>query len=293
MSRVFKELTDRPALRQTMDDDSNRALARTLVAYRSVGGSTWWGNVVGRRWDENCPTHPTDPSPRDWMHFFRAKKIVDSRVSKNWTRYFGVFQEIKGSEPSYFIEFRDSTKTDAQCLGVAKILHNYIDIDRKIQRAEHTSTIELLTPDGMIKLTNFTSLEQKNVLWATKLAPPPRETPIMGNMEAAREGATFVVPTLRSDEEDEQTSSDSTNVGDTASATEQRLRAMSCNRILEHECPSPRCEITNGLCRDTTDRFLDESAAHAASLRPGSRVDDEDLRERAAMLISRHDGDDV
>jgi len=131
------------------------------------------------------------------------------------------------------------------------------------------------------------------VLWATKLAPPPRETPIMGNMEAAREGATFVVPTLRSDEEDEQTSSDSTNVGDTASATEQRLRAMSCNRILEHECPSPRCEITNGLCRDTTDRFLDESAAHAASLRPGSRVDDEDLRERAAMLISRHDGDDV
>ena len=286
MSRVFKELTDRPALRQTMDDDSNRALARTLVAYRSVGGSTWWGNVVGRRWDENCPARPTDPSPRDWIHFFRAKKIVDSWSSTNWTRYFGVFREVKGVEPSYFIEFRDSTKTYAQCLGVARIFHTESIIQDKIESAEKTSTIELLTRDGRIKLTNFTSLEQKNVLWATKLAPPPRETPIMGNMAAARDGATFVVPTLRPDEKDEHTSSVSTDVGDTASATEQRLRAMSCNHILEDECPSPRCAIINGLCRDTTDRFLDDSAAHAASLRPGSRADDEDLRERAAMLFS-------
>ena len=170
-----KELTDRPALRQTMDDDSNRALARTLVAYRS-GGSTWWGgNVVGHRWDENCPTRPTDSSPRDWKHFFRAKKIVDS----NRTLYFGVFQEtFSNGTTKYGIEFRDSQMKGAQCLGVAYLLNTHLDIERKIERAHGVEEIELNIDYDTILLREFASLKQSDVLWATNPDEAPEDSDI-------------------------------------------------------------------------------------------------------------------
>ena len=177
---------------QGMDEASARALAHALLAYRSNGtpntreqGPTStdpvqqpedpsnpargaagnWGAVVNRRFEAACSS---ERKPRAWIKFFKAKKhgAQDRRFLINTShqaRYFGVF--VFDAE-TYGVEFRNTNKENATCLGVFYVKHT--DSIHFLTNP-HPASVELLTTsDDRVTLYD-TEVSSQQFAWTTDL----------------------------------------------------------------------------------------------------------------------------
>jgi hypothetical protein len=177
---------------QGMDEASARALAHALLAYRSNGtpntreqGPTStdpvqqpedpsnpargaagnWGAVVNRRFEAACSS---ERKPRAWIKFFKAKKhgAQNRRFlieTSHQARYFGVFVFDANT---YGVEFRNTNKENATCLGVFYVQHtdsiNFLT-------NPHPASVDLLTTsDDRVTLYDI-EVSSQQFGWATDL----------------------------------------------------------------------------------------------------------------------------